>query len=109
MAHPIYRVRSFEIVSAYTLRVGFDDGTEQTVDLQPILTGELFGPLRDAKLINQVRIDTKSECWCGLMARTSIRPHCMTGRSMNGPFENLPEDGSRPMQSDQIAHVFNLT
>ena len=57
MDHPIYRVRSFEIVSSYTLRVRFDDNTEQTIDLRPILAGELYGPLRDLELFNQVRID----------------------------------------------------
>jgi hypothetical protein len=57
MTHPIYRVRSFEVVSDYTLRVGFDDKTEQTIDFLPILAGELFGPLRELKLFNQVRID----------------------------------------------------
>ena len=59
MAHPIHRVRSFEIVSAYTLRVGFDDGSEHTIDFQPILMGELYGPLRDLKLFDQVRIDVE--------------------------------------------------
>jgi len=59
MKHPIYRVRSFEIVSAYTLRAGFDDGTEQTINFRPILAGELFGPLRDLALFNQVRIDSE--------------------------------------------------
>ena len=57
MKHPVYRVRSFEIVSDYTLRVRFDDLTEQTIDFKPILAGELYGPLRDSKLFNQVRID----------------------------------------------------
>jgi hypothetical protein len=33
MAHPVYRVRSVEAVSAYTPRVSFDDGTEQIADL----------------------------------------------------------------------------
>jgi hypothetical protein len=57
MSHPIYRVRSFEIVSAYTLRIRFDDNTEQTIDFRPILAGELCGPLRSLELFNQVRID----------------------------------------------------
>jgi len=57
MCHPIYRVESFEIVSPYTLRVRFDDGTEQTIDFRPVLAGELYGPLRDLSLFNQVRID----------------------------------------------------
>jgi len=61
MTHGIYRVRSFEIVSAYTLRVRFDDGSEQTIDFHPILAGELFGPLRDLAVFNQVRIDPEVE------------------------------------------------
>ena len=61
MAHPIYRVRSFEIVSPYTLRVRFDDGAEQTIDFRPILTGKLYGPLRDLQVFNQVRVDPEVE------------------------------------------------
>ena len=57
MIHPIYRVCSFQVVAPYTLRVQFDDNTEQTIDFQPILAGELFGPLRDIALFNQVGID----------------------------------------------------
>ena len=34
MSHPIYRVRWFEIVAPYTLRVGFDDHNEQTIDFR---------------------------------------------------------------------------
>lgn len=55
--HPIYRVRTFEILSAYTLRVRFDDDTEQTIDFRPILAGEMYGPLRDLSLFNQVKVD----------------------------------------------------
>jgi hypothetical protein len=57
MNHPIYRVRSFDIVADYTLRIRFDDQTEQTIDFRPILAGELFGPLRDMELFDQVMID----------------------------------------------------
>ena len=57
MSHPIYRVESYEIITAYTLRARFDDGTEQTIDFQPVLAGELYGPLRDLDLFNQVEID----------------------------------------------------
>lgn len=32
MNHPIYRVIECEIVSPYTLRVAFDDKTEQVID-----------------------------------------------------------------------------
>ncbi len=61
MNHPIYRVRSFEIVSAYTLRIRFDDETERTIDFRPILAGELYGPLRNVELFNQVQIDCEVE------------------------------------------------
>jgi hypothetical protein len=57
MPHPIYRVCSFRIVAPFTLRVAFDDGTEQTIDFRPVLAGELFGPLREASLFSQVSID----------------------------------------------------
>jgi Protein of unknown function (DUF2442) len=57
MHHAIYRVQSFEIVAPYTLIVRFDDNTEQTIDLRPILAGVIYGPLRNLSLFNQVRID----------------------------------------------------
>jgi hypothetical protein len=57
MEHPIHKVRSFQVERAYTLRVRFDDGTEQVIDFGPILIGTVYGPLRDLALFNQVRID----------------------------------------------------
>jgi hypothetical protein len=57
MTHPIYRVVSFEIAGPYSLRVTFDDGAEQVIDFTPVLEGEIYGPLRDVSLFNQVRID----------------------------------------------------
>jgi len=57
MKHPLHRVQSFKIEAPYTLRVVFDDGTEQLIDFRPVLAGALFGPLRDLTIFNQVRID----------------------------------------------------
>lgn len=57
MTHPIHRVRSFKIEAPYTLRVQFDDDTEQVIDFEAVLAGEIFGPLRDLAVFNQVRID----------------------------------------------------
>ena len=59
MSHPIYRVRSFKIVSPYTLVVLFDDGTEQLIDFAPMLAGELYSPLQNLELFNRVRIDSE--------------------------------------------------
>lgn len=55
--HPIYRVRSIQIEAPYVLRIGFDDGSEQVISFESVLAGELYRPLRDLKLFNQVNID----------------------------------------------------
>jgi hypothetical protein len=57
MKHAIHEVRSFEIAAPYTLCVCFEDGMARTIDFQPVLAGELYGPLRDVDLLNRVRID----------------------------------------------------
>ncbi len=57
MIHEIYRVVSFEKVAPLTLRVMFDDGTSPVIDFRPVLKGELYGPLQDPLLFEQVRID----------------------------------------------------
>lgn len=57
MIHPVYRVVSFRIVAPYTVRVEFDDSTSQVIDFRPILVGELYGPLDDLVVFNQVEID----------------------------------------------------
>jgi len=57
MIHAIHHVTSFEIVAPFTLRVQFEDGTQQTIDFSGVLAGRLYGPLRDLSLFNLVRID----------------------------------------------------
>ena len=57
MAHPVYLVRNVDIAGPYCLRIQFDDGTEQVIDFRPVLAGELYGPLRNVELFNQVTID----------------------------------------------------
>jgi len=57
MIHSIYRVIAFELVGPYTLQVKFDDNTLQVIDFKLVLEGELYGPLRDLSLFNQVHID----------------------------------------------------
>ena len=60
MSHPLYDVTDFEIVGAYTICVFFDDGSQQLVDFQPVLYGEMYGPLRDLSLFNRVRLDKET-------------------------------------------------
>lgn len=57
MAHEIYRISSFQKVAPFTLRAEFDDGTSQIIDFRPVLKGELYGPLEEPTLFDQVRID----------------------------------------------------
>ena len=47
----------FQKVAPFTLGVQFDDGTSQTIDFRPVLEGELYGPLQEPTLFDQVRID----------------------------------------------------
>ncbi len=37
--------------------MGFEDGTQQEIDLEPVLAGEMYGPLRDRALFKKVTID----------------------------------------------------
>ena len=61
MSHPpLHEVVAFEIVGPYTLKVEFEDGTTQVIDFKPVLAGELFGPLLDLKMFNQVKLDPES-------------------------------------------------
>jgi hypothetical protein len=43
--HPIYRVVAIEVVCPYLLRVRFDGQTEQEINFEPVLGGELHRPL----------------------------------------------------------------
>lgn len=59
MRHEIYRVTTFEIVGRYSLSVTFDDGSENIIDFEPMMAGELYSPLRDPTFFRQVKIDPK--------------------------------------------------
>jgi hypothetical protein len=53
----IYRVTRFEIVADYNIRLHFSDGSQRVIDFSPILSGPIFGPLRDLAIFNQVRLE----------------------------------------------------
>src|SRR5437667_12232858 len=57
MQHSIHRVTGCEQTAPYTLRVRFEDGVSRTINFEPILRGELFGPLRDPEEFARVSID----------------------------------------------------
>ena len=58
--HAIHRITSFEVKGLHTLLVGFADGTRQLIDFEPLLVGEMFGPLRDPGVFAGVRIDPEA-------------------------------------------------
>jgi hypothetical protein len=57
MKHEIYKVTSFLVQGPFVLRVSFDDGTSQVIDFEPVLRGEMFGPLKNKRKFSRVRID----------------------------------------------------
>jgi hypothetical protein len=57
MHHPIYRITCCEQMGSHSLRLRFNDGLSRTIDFEPILHGELFGPLRDPIIFAQVSLD----------------------------------------------------
>lgn len=57
MEHDIFVVIAFEIVAPYTVRIEFDDASEQIINFWPMLRGELYTPLRNVTLFNQVWLD----------------------------------------------------
>ena len=63
--HTIFRVRSVHVVRPYVLDLTFDDGSERRIDLEAVLHGELYGPLRDPELFAQVVVDpeVKTVSW----------------------------------------------
>lgn len=57
MKHQIYKVISCDVLEPYTLKVKFNDGSEQLIELSGILKGEVYGPLSDFSVFKLVKID----------------------------------------------------
>ena len=57
-AHPpLYRVTAFSLAGPQSLRVSFSDGLSRIIDFRPFLKGELYEPLRETRLFEQVALD----------------------------------------------------
>ena len=55
--HQIYEVVGFRPVGPYTLEVEFSDGISRKIDFEGVLEGELYGPLKDTAVFQQVKLD----------------------------------------------------
>jgi hypothetical protein len=61
MSDHILHVNSAQHVRDYLLDISFDNGIRKTVDLEPLLTGEMFEPLRDHEQFGKLTIDPISK------------------------------------------------
>jgi len=55
--HKIVRIKNFSFEAPYTLRLHFNDEKQQVINFLPILHGEIYGPLQESSLFNQVKLD----------------------------------------------------
>jgi hypothetical protein len=60
MEQPIHRVVAFELVAPFTLDVRFADGSTQRIDFEPVLRGELYGPLASPTFFARVALDPEA-------------------------------------------------
>ena len=61
MSNEIRHANSARHVRDYLLDITFDDGKRKIVDLEGLLKGELFEPLRDRNLFAKLTIDPISK------------------------------------------------
>jgi hypothetical protein len=54
------RIRSVEPLRGFAVRLGFTDGSQREVDLEPYLHGPVFEPIRrDPRLFRAVKVDPR--------------------------------------------------
>jgi len=51
-------VTSVTVTGPYFLEIGFADGERRSVNVEPVLHGEVFEPLRDPDFFSQVEVDS---------------------------------------------------
>lgn len=57
MDYPKYRIIDLKKTGRYRPLVKFDDGQAREIDSRPVLSGELYGPLLDERIFDQVETD----------------------------------------------------
>jgi len=69
----MHRVVSFAIVGPHELEVAFEDGVVRRINFLPVLEGELFGPLKDLDVFNEVALSPRG-LHAALAERRGLRP-----------------------------------
>ena len=57
MPHAIHRIAECQYLPPYRLQLKFDDGLVRVVDLEDVLEGKIYGPLRDQMIFSRVSVD----------------------------------------------------
>lgn len=53
----VLHINTARHVRDYMVDVEFDDGTRKIVDVEPLLTGEVFDPLREPGIFTKITVD----------------------------------------------------
>ncbi len=59
MKHEIHIIKSFRIIKPYTLEIVFGNNKLKTINFLPVLSGEIYGPLKNLNCFNKVILDTE--------------------------------------------------
>jgi hypothetical protein len=54
------KISAVEVLEDYSLRLYFHNGTIKEIDLEPVLSGVLYDPLRNRELFRQVAVDDEA-------------------------------------------------
>ncbi|NTW68770.1 MAG: DUF2442 domain-containing protein [Chlorobiaceae bacterium] len=60
MQHKFIKVLAIDILDHCSLRVYFDNGTVREINLEPVLYGELYEPLRNHDFFRQAIVDDEA-------------------------------------------------
>src|ERR1017187_2135373 len=63
MPQKLPRIIGLEFLGDFRARLAFSDGFAGTLDLQPVIVGELFQPLKDAAIFRQATIQHGTLVW----------------------------------------------
>jgi len=53
----ILRITNAQVAGSHRLELRFNDGTERTVDVRPLLSGPVFEPLQSPEFFARARLD----------------------------------------------------
>ncbi len=60
MSHLIVRATTVSVIRPFVIEVTFHDHSKKRIDLEAILSGPLYGELKNENLFNQVEIDLET-------------------------------------------------